>query len=106
MLPLVLLVSGVAAAAASSDFPVDVIAPTPTEAIGLGEIYAVRDGKLWVKKPPSPSSASSWVLYGGTGLVPGNAHPVVAVFADEDDMFTVVTADGLLHHHEGEKPGW
>ncbi len=89
------LLVAAAAPQTPTPFPRDVVVPTPTEAIGLGEIYAVRGGKLWMKR-----AAGSWELYGGTGAPPGTDHPVIAVFADEDEHFTVVTDDLLMHHHE------
>ncbi|HEY4220432.1 MAG TPA: hypothetical protein VGO62_03800, partial [Myxococcota bacterium] len=81
-------------ARAAPTLPDDVLVATTTDAVGLGEIYAVRDGALWMKK-----TGGAWSLYQGSGRVPGVARPIIAVFADEDEHFMVVTDDGGMHHH-------
>jgi len=71
---------------------------TLEEAAGLRQHYLVRDGSLFVRTPtdadwralPSPPEATK---------------PVIAVSADEDDFYVVVTADGLLHAHFPCPPG-
>jgi hypothetical protein len=68
--------------------PEEVWIPTTTEALGVGQIYAVRDGVLWVK-------SDTWMRFPGAP-----AQPIVAVFADERSHLMVVTDDGSLHHHE------
>jgi hypothetical protein len=83
----------------AAPLPEEVLVPTPTEAIGLGQLWAVRDGKLWVK-PTRPGAPAGWRPYKDTGLPPDTKRPVVAIFADEDEHLTVATDDGLLHHHE------
>lgn len=84
-----------AALLVSLAFPDDVVTPTLTEASGIDQSYAVRDGKLWHKLGKQP-----WAPFGGTGAPPGVTRPVVAVWADEVSHFMVMTDDGLLHHHE------
>ena len=86
-----LAVAGPVEGPVEGDVDVDV-----RHARGLAQRYEVRDdGMLWVQPEGGP-----WSLFQGTGLVPGSARPIVAVFADEDLFFTVVTDDGGLHHFE------
>jgi hypothetical protein len=91
-----------ALAFAAASPSVQVLVPTPTQAAGIDQEYAVRDGRLWVKDGAAP-----WRLYADSGAdaasaggVPGSSSPVAAVLADEHDHFTVITQDGLMHHHE------
>ena len=65
---------------------------TLVEAAGLRQHYLVRDGQLLVRTPAD----TDWRPL---PLPPEATTPVIAVSADEDDFYVVVTADGLLHAH-------
>jgi hypothetical protein len=87
-----------------ADLPADVVAPTATEARGLRQTWAVRDGRLWVR-PDGPGA--TWAPLQGTGRPTGKGleafvdAPLVAVTADEDGRFAAVGADGTIFHFEG-----
>jgi hypothetical protein len=84
-----------------TDLPDDIVAPTATEARGLNQLWAVRDGRLWVR---ATAPGSTWEPFRGTGRpdVDGarDAH-LIAVSADEDGRFAVVDTDGGIFHYEG-----
>ena len=61
-------------------------------AAGLGQHYLVRDGQLFVRTPAD----TDWRPLAPP---PEAVAPIVAVSADEDDFYVVVTSDGLLHAH-------
>ena len=87
--------------AAPNDLPDDVVAPTATEARGLHQLWAVRDGRLWVR---GDAAGSTWAPFGGTGRpnVDGARDArLIAVTADEDGRFVVVADDGAVFHYEG-----
>ncbi len=87
-----------------TDLPREVIAPTMTEARGLSQTWAVRDGRLWVRPD---GEGGAWEPLHGTGrpLGPGlEAYAdvsLVAVSADEDGRFAVVDSKGTIFHYEG-----
>lgn len=66
--------------------------PDVVEANGLGQHYLVRDGVLFVRTPKDPD-------WRALPSPPEAQAPIVAVSADEDDFYVVVTSDGLLHAH-------
>lgn len=86
------------------DLPGEVVAPTATEARGLRQTWAVRDGRLWVR-PDGPDA--TWApLHGtgkpvGKGLEPFVDASLVAVTADADGRFAAVGSDGTIFHYEG-----
>jgi hypothetical protein len=84
-----------------ADLPDDVVAPTATEARGLHQLWAVRDGRLWTR---AVAAGASWAPFRGTGRpdVDGAREArLIAVTADEDGRFAVVADDGAIFHYEG-----
>jgi hypothetical protein len=87
-----------------SDLPSEVIVPTATEARGLSQTWAVRDGRLWVRPD---GEGGAWEPLHGTGRPRGpglEAYAdvsLVAVAADEDGRFAVVDSNGIIFHYEG-----
>lgn len=68
------------------------LVPSLVEGTGLSQRYLVRDGQLFVRTPTD----ADWRPLAPP---PEAVAPIVAVSADEDDFYVVVTSDGLLHAH-------
>ena len=68
------------------------LVPSLVEGAGIKQHYLVRDGQLLVRT----AADTDWRALAPP---PEAVKPIIAVSADEDDFYVVVTSDGLLHAH-------
>jgi hypothetical protein len=81
------------AASLPADLPQDVRLKTQTESFSSENLYALRDGKLWVKpNPRAPGAGGEWVPFEGTGVPFGKKAPSFGA----EDRLTGFAAEGLM----------
>src|SRR5580692_11051927 len=87
------LLMGVNAAPLPADLPQDVRLKTRSESFSYESLYALRDGKLWVKpNPHAPGAGGDWAPFEGTGVPFGKK----AQSFGPEDRLTAFATEGLM----------
>src|SRR5579872_4915955 len=77
---------------AAPALPDTVWVKTPTRSFSWENLYALEDGKLWVKPNPARGAPGEWKLFEGTGVPFGSK----ATSFKSGDALTEFSTEGLM----------